>query len=127
MSFSTLLKSIGRNLALAYNMFNSGMLRFHNVNKLSHVCMLNNSLNCYLIAHYDEMFNISEMQFYHIPILQDVVSFYHYAVVLARAPDAGVLHAFLWRGAGQLTLVVVNPLFEQIKHQSPPFGSLSCS
>ena len=31
------------------------------------------------------------MQFYYISVLKDVVPFSHYAVVLPRAPDAGVL------------------------------------
>ena len=33
--------------------------------------------------HFDELFIISNMQFYNITILKDVVSFYHYPVVLA--------------------------------------------
>jgi len=31
------------------------------------------------------------MQLYYIAVVEDVVSFGHYAVVLSRAPDAGIL------------------------------------
>ncbi|GAH73395.1 unnamed protein product [marine sediment metagenome] len=37
----------------------------------------------FLRQQFDEMFSILKMQFYYIAILQDVVSFRHYAIVFS--------------------------------------------